>query len=84
MLAIRAELAMLQRRIPQEEERVKKVKEGLSSSGGGTSSPVRDSWKPRKEPVRLLEKVNIGRKKKDRPYERKPVTLAKIVTDGRS
>ena len=77
---------MLHRRIPQEEDRLKKQKEALRLMGSdGASSPRRDRWRPRMEPARLLEKVTVGRKAKDRPGYRKPepVTLAKVVTDGK-
>ena len=82
LLLARAEVAMLSRRIPQEEERLKAIKDSLDLTGG-ISSPRRDAWRPRMEPTRLLEKVNVGRKKKDRPAKPAHHTLAKLIVDGK-
>lgn len=82
----RQEVTMLQRRIPQEEDRLKKAKEALAAMGSnGVSSIRHDSWKPRREPVILLETIKVGRKAKDRPGYRKPepIPLATIVTAGK-
>jgi hypothetical protein len=78
LLKARAASAILTRRIPHEEDRLKKIKEGLEVTGM-YSTPVRDAWRPRTEPIRLLEKVSVGRKKKDRLPERKAHALATIV-----
>lgn len=86
LLLAKHEVTTLQRRIPQEEDRLKKSKEALAAMGSdGAGSQRRDSWKPRREPVRLLEIVKVGRKAKDRPGYRKPepIPLATIVTAGK-
>lgn len=81
LLIAKAECTMYQRRIPQEEDRIKKIKDGLMESGtGATSNPTRDSWTPRTEPVKLFENVKVGRPKKDRPDKPKPTVLAKLTT----
>lgn len=83
LLLARAEVTMLSRRIPQEEERLKTIKDSLEMTGG-YSSPRRDAWRPRMEAKRLLEKVNVGRKKKDRDSAKpKQQTLAKLIVDGK-
>ena len=82
LLVAKAEVTMYQRRIPQEEDRIKQIKDGLQIIGGtGVGPSYHDSFSFRTEPVRLFEKVTIGRKRADRPTGgKKPVVLAKLTT----
>ncbi len=86
----RALVAVLQRRIPNEEDRIEAIVKGLRAVGvGATSTSQRDRWLPRRSPVRLLERIKVGRKKKDRlgfvgQPKPDPVELARIVTGPRT
>jgi len=62
----REKCKVLARRIPKEEDRLKLIKDGLTNSNSRHSEPIRDSWTPRKEPVRLLEDVKVARPKSKR------------------
>ena len=62
----RAMVAQLSRRIPKEEDRLKQIKDGLATTGAPHSIVTRDVWMRRKEPIRLIEDVKVGRKKAKR------------------
>ena len=77
----------LSRRIPKAEDQLKKEKQALqdwmNSNGVNRGMPWRDSYRPRRNPVRLIEDTKTARKKSDRatgPPKRKPVPIAQITT----
>lgn len=63
LMMAREKAKLLARRIPQEEERLKKKKDQLRENTGSSGQPYRDSWTRRKEAVRLLEDIKTARKK---------------------
>ena len=70
LVLIRQEQALLTAAIPEEEDRIKKIKDALQDRGDRYGPVITDSWSPRTEPVRLKKDIKLGKqKKKD---ERKP------------
>lgn len=71
---------MLQGCIPEEEERVKELKDVLKDRFDGTGPARRDTWTPRREPTRLKKETNLGKsKKKDKPVKEGPAPLFNIT-----
>lgn len=68
LVTIRQEQSLLTAAIPEEEDRIKKIKENLREHGkDSTGPPRRDSWSPRREPAKLKKDVNLpGKKKKEK------------------
>ncbi len=84
LVAINKERTTLMKRIPVEQERIDKIKEGLANASNGVSSIERDRWRPPMDPARLLEAIKLGKKKADRPAKPGPVILANVTTPAKS
>ena len=75
LTALRQEQSILMAAIPEEEDRIKKIKEALQDRGDNTGPAFRDSWSGRIEPQRLKKDVKLSGKKKsnkDKPEPRAP------------
>lgn len=79
LMMAREKVKILSRRIPKEEERLKKIRDTMVASGEANGRSYRDAWTARKEPVRLLEPVNLARKKRDRKVKDPPRPLFNIT-----
>lgn len=70
--ACRAEQAKLMKIIPEHEDRLKKEKEKIAEDGN-ESKPYRDSYSPRREPVRLELDLKKPKFKDPKPKKRPPL-----------
>lgn len=79
-------LKRLRRAIPQEEKRIKDVRDGLTDHGiGGVGQVFRDAWMPRKEPTRLVEQTSFQKKKGKQDSNRppRPAVMAELTVPHR-
>jgi hypothetical protein len=79
----------LSNQIKKETERIKALKDQLhkwQDAGGKSGGPTwRDRWSRRKEPVVLIEDINVARKKKDRDKKYSPpAEIARLVLPTRN
>ncbi len=80
LTALRQEQSLLTAAIPEEEERIKKIKEYLLERGDGIGPARRDKWSHRIEPVRLKKDTKLqGKKKKDKDPPTPPKPLFNIT-----
>jgi hypothetical protein len=70
--ACRAEQAKLMKMIPEHEDRLSKLKDKLAEDGN-ESKPYRDSFSPRREPLRLEMDLKKPKKKDNKPPTPKPL-----------
>jgi hypothetical protein len=74
LVALRNEQNLLMKMIPEHEDRIKKIKEQISSTGGA-GVPYRDTFSLRREPARLNKDVKLpqGRPKDKKDSGPKPL-----------